>query len=158
MDGPYKLDLTEANGYRFVIDTDETLSFEILRRPISMSDADFAAAAAAGTLTVEDVTGRAFSFTLRKKAKSTDVVMFKTTGSPGGVTITGVHDPVQSVNSQRVEVQIDDTDTWDEDASPPVYVKPGKYDYAVKRIDEGLEKVHIYGAFEWLLLSAREAP
>lgn len=142
-------------------DTDRILSFEIFdgetvgdpvldsnNHVISYTGID------AGTATMKDMSGKELAFTVRKTAKSSDAIIEKT--SSDGITVVGVYDPDREANTQRVEVQIDDVDTYDPDVSPVVNVKAGTYAYALKQTDEGDERILVYGPLVLLQAAAWE--
>ncbi len=85
------------------------------------------------------------SFTVRKKENSAAELMYKSTGSAGGVSIAG---SFGGSPEQTIEVEFFDTDTYDPDVSPPVEIKPGSYVYALKRTDTGAETALDYGRLE----------
>jgi hypothetical protein len=86
--------------------------------------------------TIEDVTGWAIQWVLRKTVGDDAIVLSKTTGA-ASVTITGSYDADPAVNTQRVNVLISDTDTDN--------FQPGKYQHALKRTDDTFETILSYG-------------
>lgn len=109
----------------------------------------------AGTATPEDVTGWDLSWVLRKKPNSADPPLIeKLVGQ--GITITGVFNSDPDANTQRIEVLIADTDTYDPNVSPTVEIKAGTYVYALKRIDPGSETILAEGTFTLLRAAAWE--
>lgn len=109
----------------------------------------------AETATPEDVTGWDLAWVLRKKPNSADPPLIEKTLSDG-ITISGVFDSDPSANTQRVEVLLADTDTYDPDASPPLEIKAGTYVYALKRLDPGSETILAEGTFTLLRAAAWE--
>jgi hypothetical protein len=103
------------------IGEDKTLPFEIYSSDES---------------TIEDVTGWAMSWVLRKIGESNAVVITKTTGG-GTITITGVFDADHTLNTQRVNVLLTDDDTD--------HLQPGTYEHALKRTTAGSETILSYG-------------
>lgn len=87
--------------------------------------------------TIQDVSGWALSWKLVSKAGDATALLTKTTS--GGIAITGVFNASPSVNTQRIEVTIDDVDT---DA-----LTPGTKWHELKRTDAGLESVLAFGTF-----------
>ncbi len=86
-------------------------------------------------VTLEDVATWAFRWVLRKQGESDAIVISKTTDDD--ITITGTFDPDPLVNTQKVEVAIEDTDT--------VNLQPGVYAHALKRTDDGQATINSYG-------------
>ena len=126
-------------------DTDVVIPFKIYDGD-GLTDAELEAAILADTAPLKDITGWDLSFTVRKKENSAATLIYKTSsGSPGGISIAG---GFGGSPEQTAEVQIDDTDTYDPDVSPPVEIKPGSYVYALKRIDAGAETVLDYGRID----------
>lgn len=137
-------------------DTDRLLTFEIFDgatvgdpvldaegRVVSYTKVDD------GTALMKDVSGQDLSFTLRKKVGTEDpAIIHKTTADD--VAVVGVFNAARGTNTQRVEVQLHDTDTFDPESSPAVNVKPGTYQYALKQITDGDEQVLVYGPFTLL--------
>lgn len=132
----------------FIFDTDRRVGFKLY---VAGTTAD---QIIAGTAVPEDATGKTFTFTVRRKPKDDDVVIYKISGD--GISVVGAFDPDPTNNTQYIEVFIQDTDTFDEDASPSVYVKPGLYHYALKCIDDDVEDVKVWGTWELMQTSARE--
>lgn len=141
---PYLRDITAADEVFF--DTDILLRFTVYDgNPTAEEIAN-------ETATPIDVDGWALEFIVRKKPNSADPALIrKTIGD--GITITGTFggSPIQ-----RVEVLLEDTDTYDPDGSPEVLVKEGDYVYALKRVDEGSETILAYGKFKLLRAAAWE--
>jgi hypothetical protein len=128
-----------------VFDTDVVIPFRIYDGD-GLTDEELEAAILAGTAPLKDITGWDLSFTVRKKENSAATLIYKTSsGSPGGIAIAG---GFGGSPEQTIEVQIDDTDTYDPDVSPAVEIKPGSYVYALKRIDAGAETVLDYGRID----------
>lgn len=142
----YNRDITAADQVFY--DTDRLLRYTIYQ------GGSTAAEIAAGTAIPEDVTGWALTWVLKKKVDGAALIEKATSGS--GIVISGVYDADPSVNTQRVEVTIDDTDTYDPDASPEIEIRPGDYVYALKRTDAGGETILAYGKFKLLQAAAWE--
>lgn len=82
---------------------------------------------------IQDVTGWALSWKLRKKRADADpAILSKATGG-SGITITGTFNSDPAVNTQRVVVTIADTDT---DALTPL-----GYWHELKRTTDGQETI-----------------
>jgi len=135
--------VTEADG--FFAGTDAKMVYEIFKQGAPL-DSD-------GVPTqCEDVSAFAMKWSLRLatpvvppyREQGTEVLT-KATGS--GITVTGTYNLTRSVNTQRVEVAIADTDT---DA-----LAGGNYVDALKRTDAGLESVLSYGTVKLLVAPAR---
>lgn len=120
-------------------DTDRILSFTVYESTATDDEV------AAGTAVPVDVSGWTFAWQLRKKVNSSTVTIGKTTAS--GISVTGTYDADPNVNTQRVEVTLADTDTYDPSSSPVVNVKAGTYYHALKRTDAGAEDVLCDGTF-----------
>lgn len=85
---------------------------------------------------IQNVTGWAMLFRLRRISESDAVLFTKTTGG-STITIAGTYNADPTVNAQRTSVVIDDTDTDN--------LQPGKYAYWLWRTDSGNETVLAYG-------------
>ena len=130
-------------------DTDRRLSYTVYDGDPTAEEIE------AGTAVCVDVAGWALAWTLRKKPNTSVALIEKT--SVDGITIEGIFDPSPAINTQRVIVEIEDTDTYDPDASPEVYVKPSTtYAYALKRTDDGEETILAFGSFTLLQAAAWE--
>ena len=141
----YRRDITEDD--RLFFDTDRTLRFPVYSGEPSDDDI------AAGNVIPVDVTGWTLVWVLKKLASSATALITKTVGS--GIAITGTYDSDPSVNTQRIAVSLDNTDTYDVSAGG-AKVKPGTYEYALKRLDAGSETILAYGTLELLQASAWE--
>ena len=86
--------------------------------------------------TIENVTGWAMQWVLRRVQGGDDVKLSKTT-SGGGVAISGTYNADPAVNTQRVTVTVADTDTQ--------FFQPGLYMHTLKRTDAGFATVLAYG-------------
>jgi hypothetical protein len=106
------------------------------------------------TAVPEDVTGQTFSWTMREQLDSATPAIYKT--SSDGITITGTYNVDPLLNTQRVVVRIKDTDTYDPDVSPQIFLTPGIYYYALKRIDPDNESIRTKGTLVLQLTAARE--
>jgi hypothetical protein len=148
----YQRDIVAADKVFF--DTDRILSYEIFAREVTEEEQAALEAEAAGgdpvlTIPMQDVSGWELAWTLRKQPKTAAALIEKTTGA--GITIVGVFNASRALNTQRVEVLIEDTDTYDPSVSPQVYVKPStSYAYGLKRTDEGQESILAWGGFTLL--------
>jgi hypothetical protein len=89
-----------------------------------------------------DVSGWAFSWTLRRKANTPDPPLIRKT-SADGITVTGTYDVDPTANTQRVVVALSDKDTYDPDND--LLVREGTYVYGLKRTDDGSETVVAFG-------------
>lgn len=146
---PYNRDITADDEVFF--DTDMQIRVAVYEGNPT------AAQIAANLATPVDVSGWSLAFVVRKKPNSANPPLIeKATGSPGGITVTGTFDANPELNTQRVVIQIDDTDTYDEALETPVKVKEGDYAYALKRTDDGSETVLAYGKFKLLRAAAWE--
>lgn len=144
----YLRDITADD--RVFYDTDRILRYTIYEADSTDE------AIAAGTAVPLDVSGWSLAWQLRKKAKDLDALIDKNTGSPGGIAIVGIFNADPDVNTQRIEVTIEDTDTYDPDVDPVVNLKPGSYVYALKRTDPGAEDILAFGSFTLLQAAAWE--
>lgn len=84
---------------------------------------------------VQDVTGFALSWRLRATPTGT-VLLTKTTGS--GIAISGVFNADPAINTQVIEVSVDDEDTQPDGGTA---LGSGTYYHELKRTDVGLEAV-----------------
>ncbi len=92
-------------------------------------------------VTPKNVSGWAISWMLKRSVNDTDgAAKITKTVAGGGVTITGVFNVVPATNTQRVNVQIEDTDTH--------LLPAGLYAHELKRTDAGVEVVLAYGQFQ----------
>lgn len=89
--------------------------------------------------TIQDVSGWAMTWVLRRIGESNAIVITKTTGG-STITITGVFNAVPTTNTQRTNVLILDTDTDN--------LQPGTYEHALKRTTSGSETILSYGTVE----------
>lgn len=85
---------------------------------------------------IQDVSGWAIQWVMRKVFDGNAIVISKTTGA-GTITITGSYNSDPDVNTQRVAVAITDDDTDN--------LQPGQYEHALKRTTSGSETVLSYG-------------
>lgn len=104
-----------------------------------------------------DVSAMELRWNLRVADKSADppLIEKESVGSPAGITIEGVYNSDPLVNTQEVVIHLYDTDSWDEDASPPVKLKKKKYRHSLKRMDAGSETVLMFGSFQFLMATNR---
>lgn len=140
----YKRDITERDQVFY--GTDRLLRYTVYQGNPS------AAEISGGTAVPQNISGWTLEWVLRKKASSEELLIQKATGD--GIDIVGVYNADPLVNTQRAEVLLSDTDTYDPTAAPPVSVKPGTYVYALKRMDAGEETILAYGAFTLLQAAA----
>jgi hypothetical protein len=87
-------------------------------------------------VTIQNVTGWAMTWVLRKGKDDDPIVLTKTTGG-STITITGSYNADPDTNTQRVNVLIEDTDTE--------HFQPGKYYHTLKRTTAGSATVLSYG-------------
>jgi hypothetical protein len=164
------IDITRANGFDLFIGEDKLLVFPLYDeevtsalweryRAVKQQARDEGPATPTAVLaeivTLEsylqthqiDPTGSDFDFIVRKSDKAADPpLIFKTTGSPGGVAVTG--------SPAVVEVNLYDIDTALADGSG-VVLKPGDYRYSLKRVDAGAETITAEGVFQLSEATAR---
>jgi hypothetical protein len=142
-----KYDITAADGFYY--DTDNVLEYTIAAGRPALEDVQ------AGVYVPRDVTGWSIGWTMRKKVDDVVATIHKETGG-NGVTITGTYDSDPQVNTQRVEVFIQDEDTYDTSTSPVVNVLPGTYFYALKRLDTASERILAEGKITLVKVAAWE--
>lgn len=139
----YKRDLTADD--QIFYDADRVLRYAVYQGNPT------AAEVAAGTAIPENVAGWECSWTLRRTVDGA-VLIQKTTGS--GITISGTYNASALLNTQRIEVFLEDTDTYTAGAQPEdppvVDIAPGNYVYALKRLDAGAETPLAYGKLKLL--------
>lgn len=126
----------------FFAGTDRELEFEMLRREVDGAGAPVVPE----VLVPVDVAGRALALVLRTKATGATALLTKTT-SGGGITVDGVFNAVRATNTQRVHVAVGAGDTRG--------FLEQQYQYALKRMDTGLEDVYTYGDLVLLVAAAR---
>lgn len=143
----YNRDIVAADKVFF--DTDRKLRFTLYAG--EPTDAQIAA----GTAVIQDATGMALIWVLKKTTKSATALISKTSGS--GIALTGVFNASPAINTQRVEVTLSDKDTYSPNANPPINIKPGPYFHALKRTDTGAETILCWGAFLLQQAAAWEA-
>lgn len=103
------------------IGEDKTLSFEVYDST---------------GVTMQDVTGWAIQWVLRKMLDDDAIQLNKATGG-SGISITGTYNSDRATNTQRVVVTVADTDTDN--------MQPGLYHHALKRTTDTAETVLSYG-------------
>lgn len=104
---------------------------------------------------IADVSAWQLRFDVRRKDKDPDPALF-TKSLGAGITVTGTFNADPVVNTQRVEVAIEDDDTYDplaDEFNPKM--KAGKYRYSLKRMNAGSETVLAYGDFVVLQATVR---
>lgn len=138
---------------RIFIGEDKVLYYAVYDQT-GLTDAQLLAAIQAGTATPVDVGSYELAWLLRRKDNASDPALISKE-SFAGISVVGVFDADPQVNTQRVAVVLEDTDTWDESASPAVAFKAGKYRYSLKRLDAGLETVLVFGSLEFMMATAR---
>lgn len=134
-------DLGFTAADRVFYDTDKLLIYTIWQGEPTQAQID------AGQAVPEDVTGWDLAWVMRAKPSSPDPPLIEkfSAGSPADIAITGVYNVSPGSNTQRVEVTLHDTDTYDPDASPAVNLKPKIYHYALKRLNDGAETILAFG-------------
>lgn len=103
--------------------------------------------------TVKDITGYELIFVVRTTDTTPRAELITKATGGSGITISGVFNADPDINTQRIEIDIEDTDTW---TSSSDFLKPGKYRYALKRTDEGTETTLAYGDFVLFETTARD--
>lgn len=93
-----------------------------------------------------DASGFALSWKLKTALTSGTVLLTKTSGS--GIAVTGVFNADPAVNTQVVEVTIDDVDTQPDSGS--ALLDATTYYQELKRTDAGLEQVLAQGRVTFL--------
>src|SRR5262245_60278845 len=120
--------------YGLFVGDDKGLSFEVFDASnidpaaYETDQAYYDAIVAAGVMV--DVAGFALRFDLRKGASANDPSLL-TKATSSGISITGTYNVARAVNTQRVLVTLEDTDTNT--------LPPKDYQYALKRTDAGFE-------------------
>jgi hypothetical protein len=112
---------------------DKTLSYEMFAAGYGPDDA---------LPIMENVTGWSMQWTM----KLGSTTLTKTTAL-GGITIAGTYDAARATNTQRVIVQLTDTDTEG--------LTGGRYTCSLKRLDAGLEAVLSHGVVHLQVASIR---
>lgn len=141
----YERNFTEEDD--LFIGEDLLLSFEVFQDNLVV---DSNGAYVSGT--PQDVSGWAISFLVRTSdTTSNAAVITKSVGS--GIAITGSYNASHSLNTQRVEVTIADTDTWPDVGTP--LSAPKNYRHSLKRTDAGSEKILAFGDFYLRKATAR---
>jgi len=125
-------------AHKWFIGEDKILEFEPL--------ADDGKLPTDPTKGVEDVSGRTFAYWLAKSETAVEPFFEKRTGGQG-ITITGVYNADRSVNTQRIAVAIEDTDTDD--------LKAGTWYHALKQIVAGGDAIYVDGT---VILQKAPAP
>jgi hypothetical protein len=144
-----------TRALRCYVGEDKGYTFEIFDQE-GMSDVAFQAYLDAGnTPRMQDVALWGFEFAVRKGDKTTGTpLILKSSGSPLEISVTGVYDVDRLLNTQRVLVMIEDTDTAAADGSA-VLLAPKTYRYSLKRTDDGAETILTVGDFELLEATLR---
>jgi hypothetical protein len=95
---------------------------------------------------IQDVTSFTLEFLLRRDDQDANAhIVKKITGS--GITISGTYNSAPAVNTQKVTVALEDTDTDG--------VAPGTYRYTLNRTDSGSEDVLAFGSLPLQLAGGR---
>jgi hypothetical protein len=113
---------------------DKTITFTVYLRPSGLTDAEFAAQIAAGTASIQNITGWGLSWMVKKKAAESDAraLIVKTVGN--GITLTS---PTTGVC---------DVALTDDDINGVIDGRE-KYVHELKRTDSGSETVLCQGTF-----------
>lgn len=105
---------------------------------------------------VLDTSAMSLIWVLRTTDKSAVALITKSTDhSPPGITHDGTFNADPDVNTQKVQVHLYDTDSYDDTGSPVVTLKKRKYRHALKRMDDGSETVLAFGNFQFLQATTR---
>lgn len=134
----YVQDIGFTDDDAFYVGDDKVLSFRIWEGTAAQIEA--------GTATPKDVTGQSFAWALKRNAETEEELIQKATGG-SGITITGTFNIDRELNTQRVEVQINRADTYDDD-EPAVLVRRGRYVHALRRTDAGFSGIATEGKFK----------
>lgn len=104
-----------------------------------------------------DTSAMSLSWLLRNTDKSADPALIEkiSESSPPGITHTGTYNSDPVVNTQHVVIHLYDTDSWDEDVSPPVKLRKKKYRHSLKRMDADAETILMWGSFQFLMATNR---
>lgn len=147
---------------RVFIGTDLRLEFVLYGQPSDVTDEEFQAlidaALAADTvpaLTPINVAGKDWIWVLRKTDKAADPALIEKASGGDGITVEGTYNADPEVNTQLLVVTLEDTDSYDPDASPAVALKAKKYRHSLKRVDDGFETIMAFGNFQFLQATAR---
>jgi len=139
---------------KYFVGEDKELEFEILGDDVVLSatelDEDGNPAVVSGTPV--DVTGWALTWILRNSQSAADPALLTKATGGSGIQITGSYNATRDLNTQRVLVTVEDTDTW----NPPTTEFAAKeYAYSLKRTDAGSETVLVFGALPIGKVTAR---
>lgn len=135
---------------RFYFDTDRVIEFAIYAGTPTIDEIE------ASTAVPQDVAGWTFAFQVRKKVSDALPKIDKQSGD--GISIIGTYNVDPDINTQRVQVTIEDSDTYDPTpaSGAAVDLAPGDYVYALKRLGEGTETILVEGTFTLLKVAAWE--
>lgn len=137
---------------RIFIGEDKTLFYPVYDQT-DKTDAELLAAIEAGTAVPIDVSSYSLAWILRKNDNTIDPPLIEKE-SFAGISVVGTFNVDPDVNTQKIAVVLEDTDTWDE-SSPAVAFKAGKKRYSLKRTDPGLETVLAFGYIDFMMATAR---
>lgn len=112
---------------------DKTLSIEVINADLSTFDPDDET-----TWIPKDISGFTLTFIVRDQSSYAGTLLITKSAS-----ITGSYNATRSVNTQRAEVSIADTDFVSESGLIPA----GTSYYSLKRTDAGSETVLVFGEF-----------
>lgn len=147
----YRRDITEED--KIFYDTDNILNYTVYQGDPTAEEIE------AGTAVPQDVSGWTLGWFFRKKTGTADppLIYKSNTGSPAdGIAIIGAYNVSPSLNTQRVQVTLGERDTYDPLASPAVVIRPGDYNYSLKRLDEGSNTILAWGKFKLIQAAAWE--
>lgn len=96
---------------------------------------------------VVNVSGFAMTCEVRTALDAASPV-FTLTTSGGEITVGGVFNASQALNTQYVDIFISDTNSL-------LLVPPGTYYWALKRMDAGLETIIAFGTMVWSYAAVR---
>jgi len=120
------------------IGEDKFLEFEIL--------ADDGKLVSDPTKAVEDVTTWVIVWSMKKTDAASDPALVEKRTTTGGIAITGIYNATRSVNTQRVRVTIDDSDTD--------LLKAATLRHSLKRLTSGSETILTFGSVALLKATA----
>ena len=112
---------------------DKTLSIEVINADLAAFDPDDES-----TWVPKDIAGFTLTFIVRDQSSYAGTLLITKSA-----TVTGSYNATRSVNTQRAEVSIADTDFISESGLIPA----GTSYYSLKRTDAGSETVLVFGEF-----------